>query len=586
MALMLFGATAANAQALSSADARCRNFIESKVRVLAGTVLLETMRCHDKRLRGLINAGIDCSDPSDPGFPAASTTLINSAASRLSASIEPQCAAPASSPAGNGYATCPSPCNASVPAITSYSDVAACMVCLAKSRVHDAVATVFGASPPVQGSATAAWRCQYVDVGLPMMVYAKVRMQQQQSCQYREDLGRIAATDCVTADLYGVVATATQRLNSLIARCTEADLAALTTCSSTIPGEQTCVKAATDALVDALAMDVYPTRPTPTPTLTRTATPIPTATATPSPTPSTGPCAATNFLDVSGAAGPGGSYAALRPSLSVSCSAATVTVQSNGIPTYQYIALTPNGLQAKNYNFSFARSPSVAATTTAVSLLGSIGVAVNGIPIFGPNEAATPDYYGDPIAAAILDQCGSHSGAQGSFHNHELAVKCLIQSAVSSSQPWNNPDPSPSDPSPIIGYAFDGFPIYGPYECTDSICTSVQRMLSAWDNTGYQAGTIGCASSAACANGYCTEVMVNGTLTTACVPKTCVWSNNQYSAKVGSQYLDRCNGHYGPNGDYHYHTTPTFPYILGCYRGTPTNNGGTGTPPGGTCPSN
>jgi hypothetical protein len=68
------------------------------------------------------------------------------------------------------------------------------------------------------------------------------------------------------------------------------------------------------------------------------------------------------------------------------------------------------------------------------------------------------------------------------------------------------------------------------------------------------------------------------------VPKTCVWSNNAYVAKASSDYLDECNGHVGPDGGYHYHTTSTFPYILSCYRGTPTNNGGVATPPGGTCP--
>ncbi len=327
---------------------------------------------------------------------------------------------------------------------------------------------------------------------------------------------------------------------------------------------------------------VCPAVATPTPTTTAT----PAATFTPSPSPTATGCPSTSFLDVTNAAGPGGSYAALHPSLSVSCGASTVTVQSNGIPTYQYNALTPNGLQAKSYTFTFPRAPSIAANTTAAPLLGNVGVAVNGIPIYGVNEGAQPasDAYGDPIAANILDECGSHSAQQGTFHNHVLEVKCLVQSAVSESQPWNDPDPSPNDPSPIVGYAFDGFPIYGPYECVDGGCSSVQKMLSGWDNTGYQAGTVGCTSSAACANGYCTPVMIGGVETTACVPKTCVWSNNDYTAKAGSEYLDQCNGHVGPNGDYHYHTTTTFPYILGCYRGTPTNNGGTGTPPGGTCP--
>jgi hypothetical protein len=314
------------------------------------------------------------------------------------------------------------------------------------------------------------------------------------------------------------------------------------------------------------------------------ATPIPTFTPSPAPT-ATG-CPSANFLDVTNAAGPGGSYSSLHPSLAVSCGVTTVTVNSNGIPTYQYNALTPNGLQAKSYVFTFPRYPAQAASTTAVPLLGNVGVAVNGIPIYGVNEGPQPasDAYGDPIAANIMDECGSHSAQQGTFHNHALQVKCLVQSAVSESQPWLDPDPSPNDPSPIVGYAFDGFPIYGPYECVDAGCSSVQKMLSGWDNTGYQAGTVGCTSSASCSSGYCTDVSINGTETTACVPKTCVWSNNVFTAKAGSAYLDQCNGHVGPNGGYHYHTTTTFPYILGCYRGTPTNNGGTGTPPGGTCP--
>lgn len=73
--------------------------------------------------------------------------------------------------------------------------------------------------------------------------------------------------------------------------------------------------------------------------------------------------------------------------------------------------------------------------------------------------------------------------------------------------------------------------------------------------------------------------MIDGARRNACVSKTYAWDNNEYRAKSGSQFLDRCNGHYGPAGDYHYHATETFPYVLGCYRGTPTNNGGTGTTP-------
>jgi len=47
---------------------------------------------------------------------------------------------------------------------------------------------------------------------------------------------------------------------------------------------------------------------------------------------------------------------------------------------------------------------------------------------------------------------------------------------------------------------------------------------------------------------------------------------------VTNDELDECHGHVGPAPDangatttvYHYHTTEAFPYVLGCFRGTPT----------------
>ena len=577
----------AAAQAVSSAAAKCRLSIAQGTQVVASYVLTQMVTCERSRVRGAIAATVDCSDLTDAGFPATRLAKINTRVASRAQQMVTSCSA--STAPGLGYTACPSPCDTTVPTIATFTDAASCLTCLAKAEAAAAILTTYGASPPPSLAGSTAWSCQNSRIAAALRRYVKTRMRWQRTCQHNEDTGAIGATDCKNADLNGKIADALTTATTAIGKCDDAKLAALTSCSTTASGEQACVVSAANALTDALFDAIFPqVPPTATPTVTRTPTQTPTRTITPtaSATAAAGSCPAANFLDVSGAAGPGGSYASLHPSLSVTCDSSTVTVHSNGIPTYQYVALTPNGLQAKSYNFTFPRSPVVAASTTAIPLLGNVGVAVNGIPIFGVNEGPQPvsDAYGDPIAAAILDECGSHSAQQGTFHYHKMLVKCLLQSAVASSQPWNNPDPSPNDPSPIVGYAFDGFPIYGPYECTDTGCSAVQKMLSSWDNTGYQAGTVGCTSSAACSSGYCTAVMINGAETTACVPKTCVWSNNTYAANLAPAYLDQCNGHYGPNGDYHYHTTSTFPYTLGCYRGTATNNGGSGTPPGGTCP--
>ncbi len=586
------------AAALDADVARCRKFLARSTHAVAVLTLSQEIACHKQRMVGTVSSSVDCSDPDSALFPTDRLSRIASREASFSSKVGASCTG--LTPAQLGFTTCPSPCAAEVPVVTSMEQQAACLSCVAEHRASAAALSLYGATPPITTTRTDAWTCQNTFVGSGSASYGKTRMAQQRACQFKEDSGSIGATDCRAADLNGKIAKAASKLATKIARCVDADLASLTSCAGAVAAEQTCAAMAVDTMADTVFDDVYTTpiaTPTPTPSitttpsLTRTITATPTISTTPSLTatatasPTGGACPSGNFLNVSGAAGPGGSYSALSPSLSVGCNSTTVTVSSNGIPTYQYVAMTPNGLQSKSYSFSFPRNPSVAATTTHVPLLGNMGVAVNGIPVYGVNEGAQPasDAYGNPIAAAILDECGSHSAPQGTFHYHKLLVKCLLQSAVSTSQPWNDADPSPSNPSPIIAYAFDGFPIYGPYECTDGTCTAVQEMLSSWDATGYQAGTVGCTSSAACSSGYCTDVMIAGSPTTACVPKTCVWSNNGYTAKVGSMYLDQCNGHYGPNGDYHYHTTSTFPYILGCYRGTPTTNGGSGTPPGGTC---
>jgi hypothetical protein len=246
-------------------------------------------------------------------------------------------------------------------------------------------------------------------------------------------------------------------------------------------------------------------------------------------------CPNENFLDVSQAPGAGANYP--RPSLSISCTNTTMVVRSNDIPHYTFVQVTPNALRAQNFTWTVPLNPQVAASTTSIPLLGTIGFAVNGLAIYGPNEGAMPtnQAYGDPIYNDIMDEAQGHTAQSGDYHYHALLQKVLVPSGLVA-EPWLNPDPSPNEASPIIAYAFDGFPIYGPYCCVDVNCTSVIEMRSSYVQTGN--------------------------------PRTYAWNAYTYTQQSGSQYLDRCNGHTGPRGDYHYHMTSTFPYILGCYRGT------------------
>jgi len=199
-------------------------------------------------------------------------------------------------------------------------------------------------------------------------------------------------------------------------------------------------------------------------------------------------------------------------------------------------------LAPQDWAWEFPRYPEVAAQTTDIPLLGDAGVAINGLPFYGPNEGAFPDPFGDPIYNELGDDCLGHTANRGDYHFHALLVECLSVGDFA------------GQPSPILGYAFDGFPIYGPNGCIDLDCNDVVEFSSSWDIIGD--------------------------------PETYAWDAYEFTERTTPEYLDECNGRYGPDGSYRYHTSSSFPYIMSCYRGTPTTGAGTetgggdGGPPG------
>lgn len=78
---------------------------------------------------------------------------------------------------------------------------------------------------------------------------------------------------------------------------------------------------------------------------------------------------------------------------------------------------------------------------------GPIGVAVNGVVFFDPYDADTVP------ALWRLDRCCGHPSPQSQYHYHKYPV-CV-------KSPWAD---NGEDHSPLIGFAFDGYPVYGPYE--------------------------------------------------------------------------------------------------------------------------
>jgi hypothetical protein len=239
-------------------------------------------------------------------------------------------------------------------------------------------------------------------------------------------------------------------------------------------------------------------------------------------------CPAANFLE----AQPHPANAAYPlPQLEVTCNGDTFTVRSNGIPNLAFTQVTPNDLAGQNYIWTIPLTPSPAAQPADLPLLGPVAVAINGLPIFGPNEAQPT--WGDPYLDQILDYCNGHTAQHGMYHFH-ARPDCLFADLE-------------NKPGLVIGYAFDGYPILAPYLCLDGGCTQIKEVQSSWQRTQDVAAA---------------------------------WEAHEYIA--GSGDLDRCNGMALADGSYAYFATDTFPYFLGCYHGvTATNTGFGGPQPGG-----
>ena len=167
------------------------------------------------------------------------------------------------------------------------------------------------------------------------------------------------------------------------------------------------------------------------------------------------------------------------------------------------------------------------------SFTGTVAFCERGTYLW-PQRGPVSGSLGGPVYNDLLDECLGHTGGQGDYHYHAMFVRCLSAIGLEGVE-------DRSVPSPILGYALDGFPIYGPLGCVDDACTSVVEFKSGWVQTGD--------------------------------PTTYAWDNHAYQPSDAGDILDECNGRIGPDGTYRYHATATFPYVLGCYAGVVTDTG-------------
>ena len=300
-------------------------------------------------------------------------------------------------------------------------------------------------------------------------------------------------------------------------------------------------------------------------------------------------------------AGGGGSGPWFQCEVSFSEQNNKMVMESNGIPNHDFLStlgccademdytayITMNPVNDTTGGHSSTNCPAAAGRWECAPDRGAVAIGVNGVPIYGPEEgpggdavALHFDYFNEDRQPIELGWCAGHSAGPNGYHYHYDA-NCIYW------EPGTNEDMSDYDMSkiptnqhsPIVGWAFDGFPIYGMYGFDDDGQT-IRTISSSYVIERSQDGGD---------QGY------NGI------------DDWNYADGVGD--LDECNGRFGPTpefpeGIYHYVSTPVsgsptavtdtngntvgmigFPYFLLCYHGvadvsSQSLGGGQGPGPG------
>jgi len=227
---------------------------------------------------------------------------------------------------------------------------------------------------------------------------------------------------------------------------------------------------------------------------------------------------------------------------------------SNDIPNYDFndgSGRFADPVQTQKISLSIPRNPTKADNSTDLSLLFYNGVMLNGVVLdllsngcYKPDDKTADqngnvangcgmsvDWRLDPMGPVGFgtDSHNAHTQPGGLYHYH--------------GNPMALYDPlETKNGSPVIGFAADGFPIYGPHY----IDPATKKMTLA--KSGY-------------------------TLKKGARPSADATPDGNYDGTYIQDYeftnagtLDECNG-MTINGQYGYYVTDSYPYVMGCYSG-------------------
>jgi hypothetical protein len=258
-------------------------------------------------------------------------------------------------------------------------------------------------------------------------------------------------------------------------------------------------------------------------------------------------------------------FASAAPEVSIKVEGSARVIRANGIPDHATgefpVRGNPNRISVQRYEFRVPLAPTRSAQPTPVGM-SLFGVAVNGV-VF---DAAANEWWRDDRATGWqyealgggknlgLDTQHAHVQPTGAYHYHGIPAALLTRLT------------NGEEKMVLVGWAADGFPVYGPWIHRGNDEASKARARSSYQ---LKKGTRPDGPGGA----------FDGTFV------------GDWEYVAGSGDLDECNGREGvtpefPGGTYYYVLTEEFPFIPRLWRGTPDSGflrrgPPAGAPPGG-----
>ena len=315
-------------------------------------------------------------------------------------------------------------------------------------------------------------------------------------------------------------------------------------------------------------------------------------------------------------------YAGVRE---ISSSANWVYIRSSGLASYVmgpwYLnaaktQLFPNYPANQRVLYRIPRNPTIPPVKTLTGL-GAVGYFVNGVALFDNRDAfywnGSSEVMGNGLwnrdayvnESVTFDAALAHqAGANHHYHANPIALRFQLDDHVNYDAVSNRYTESASQPlkhSPIVAWARDGFPIYGPYGYSNptNAASGVRRMVSGFVQRNGQNGSTNLPVTgrtslpqwAMRAYGRTNQLAANeyGPSVSAAYPLGRYVEDNEYLGDLGRTFgvdfdLDEYNVRFCvtpefPNGTNAYFVTltstgaPAFPYNLGrSFFGNPTGN--------------